>query len=479
MRMLICYSVFMGTIKRAWVYRLFSFSLLVLVAGGGCGVAWALSLAPSPWSATLDCQWQVPRLDCGFRPLAPVQIETVELTLDSGDNYPALPWRRFGDSGATSAILWLVDVSDPAREATVDAQRRVLEQWLPQLEDGHHRVGLAAFAGSFKTLTPIGDDPAAVLRGLESLTAAGHSTAFYQSLLTGLELLRWTSAERKSLWIFSDGIAEDTAYRHGDVVAAAQAAGVMIVGLGYPERESQRPQLQRLQRLAEETGGHFIAVEKQALPTQTLADILAVVDGGGNVSLQLPGFSGSQAATLKLYDSAGGVFTTALTLAGSTALPAAAFPDGTTQPLPLMPPAPAAQPQVVWPSTHWLLIGSGLAGIVLLTLWWLQQRPRVVCAELPLLARFEVLDSDKQLLVSRALCRLGRAPDNDLCFSNDSVSSHHAELQRRRDASFTICDLGSTNGVWVNGERVTSQRLKDGDLVELGEIPLRFWQFSQ
>lgn len=72
------------------------------------------------------------------------------------------------------------------------------------------------------------------------------------------------------------------------------------------------------------------------------------------------------------------------------------------------------------------------------------------------------------------LCRLGRLPDNDLCFENDSVSGHHAEIYHLPDGSFQICDLGSTNGTWVNGRRIQNQILNNGDIVELGEVRLHF-----
>lgn len=72
------------------------------------------------------------------------------------------------------------------------------------------------------------------------------------------------------------------------------------------------------------------------------------------------------------------------------------------------------------------------------------------------------------------LCRLGRASNNDLCFDNDSVSGHHAEIYHLPDGTFQICDLDSTNGTWVNGQRIHGQVLKNGDVVELGEVRLHF-----
>lgn len=71
-------------------------------------------------------------------------------------------------------------------------------------------------------------------------------------------------------------------------------------------------------------------------------------------------------------------------------------------------------------------------------------------------------------------CRVGRSQENDIRFDNDTVSSHHAEIYHLPDGSFQICDLDSTNGTWVNGQRVRAALLQNGDVVELGEVRLRF-----
>lgn len=91
-------------------------------------------------------------------------------------------------------------------------------------------------------------------------------------------------------------------------------------------------------------------------------------------------------------------------------------------------------------------------------------------------ARFIRTDSlgRGDLRLCSPLCRLGRASDNDIRFDNDSVSGHHAEVYHLPDGTFQICDLGSTNGTWVNGQRVRAKVLKSGDMLELGEVRLRF-----
>jgi pSer/pThr/pTyr-binding forkhead associated (FHA) protein len=66
------------------------------------------------------------------------------------------------------------------------------------------------------------------------------------------------------------------------------------------------------------------------------------------------------------------------------------------------------------------------------------------------------------------LLRIGRAPDNDLVPSDLSVSRHHAELRKSSSGKFEIVDLGSHNGTFVNGQRVTSATITEKDIVSVG-----------
>ncbi len=70
---------------------------------------------------------------------------------------------------------------------------------------------------------------------------------------------------------------------------------------------------------------------------------------------------------------------------------------------------------------------------------------------------------------------VGRAPDNAAALEGDDfASSHHARIELQRDGVWLL-DLGSTNGTWVNGERMDGRRkLTDGDVVRIGETELRF-----
>ncbi len=69
---------------------------------------------------------------------------------------------------------------------------------------------------------------------------------------------------------------------------------------------------------------------------------------------------------------------------------------------------------------------------------------------------------------------IGRADYNDLVIPDDSVSSAHAKLQRR-EGVWVLFDNESTNGTWVDGERVTDEAmLGPGAMVRFGEVSLMF-----
>jgi pSer/pThr/pTyr-binding forkhead associated (FHA) protein len=63
---------------------------------------------------------------------------------------------------------------------------------------------------------------------------------------------------------------------------------------------------------------------------------------------------------------------------------------------------------------------------------------------------------------------IGRGSDCDLCLHHSDVSRHHSLIHVRRD-EVILTDLGSSNGTFLNGQRVVSQAvLKTGDLLEIG-----------
>ena len=91
----------------------------------------------------------------------------------------------------------------------------------------------------------------------------------------------------------------------------------------------------------------------------------------------------------------------------------------------------------------------------------------------PIVGWLELPDGKRRLLDAET--RIGRAAKNNITLEDDSqISRHHATI-RHLDTAFILSDLGSANGVRVNGEPVlTPRELRDNDRIEIGNTPLRF-----
>jgi FHA domain/zinc-ribbon domain len=66
---------------------------------------------------------------------------------------------------------------------------------------------------------------------------------------------------------------------------------------------------------------------------------------------------------------------------------------------------------------------------------------------------------------------IGRHPDSDIFLDDITVSRRHAEIRRGSDG-FSLHDVGSLNGTYVNRERVERADLRSGDEIQIGKFKL-------
>lgn len=88
------------------------------------------------------------------------------------------------------------------------------------------------------------------------------------------------------------------------------------------------------------------------------------------------------------------------------------------------------------------------------------------------MARLRAEGSDPIQLTDRVVT-IGRDASNTISLAEPGVSKHHA-LLIREDDTHKLFDLHSANGTWVNGERITTAKLNDGDVVRFGPRELRY-----
>ena len=81
-------------------------------------------------------------------------------------------------------------------------------------------------------------------------------------------------------------------------------------------------------------------------------------------------------------------------------------------------------------------------------------------------------DSNR-FLIDSDITNVGRHPESDIFLDDITVSRRHAEI-RRSATGYTVCDVDSLNGTYLNRERIDEAPLVDGDLLQVGKFKLMF-----
>ena len=81
-------------------------------------------------------------------------------------------------------------------------------------------------------------------------------------------------------------------------------------------------------------------------------------------------------------------------------------------------------------------------------------------------------DAGREYTIEQAAI-LGRLNSNDIPIQDANASREHAKIYKQGNR-FAIVDLNSTNGTMVNGQRVTKRVLKEGDVIGIGVVHMRY-----
>ena len=451
----------------------------------------------------LECnQADQGRLDCKYRLLIPEPPLNIRATgaddavLDIS-NMRSYPW-----AGAKTAVLFVIDTSDPARENVVQNNIKHIKLLLNSIP-ANYEVGLATFDKDLRVEAPVGAPVSRIITAMNSIHAVGKTTELYRSMLRAIELLKNIQADRKAIFLFSDGQAEDKAYFHQDVVRSARLNNVIINGLGYPRSVSLSVALQTLRRLSEETGGVYVESDSEYnLPKTFLDSPYDNLDTGGEFSVDLGKLAkknvARQSITITLGTDIGDISAQVPVSFSTVASPVRPATPAITAVSPRTTPAQAPEIRIISQEPEaeeinlWLWYGIPIAlGILIVMVLIIligtfqQKAVKIPAAPAPGAATFKpyaylVVQDEKgtRYPITNTTWRVGRTRDNELALQDKSVSRRHAEIHRYSNGTFVIFDVDSLNGVYVNDEKIKKKKLEEGDIVEIGDIIMRFTLYS-
>ena len=453
-------------------------------------------------------------------------IEDVKVVVKGHSDDLAAKFEPYDAATHATTTAYLIQLMPNARRATLTQMGDAVVTFTSARE-GKRRFTAYTFSEGLSLVSDSGASNPEFVRQIIAIKPATSKIQLYKSALDAVEALAKEPGERKALVILGDGTTEDTDASHDQIVKAAKAAGVTIHSLGYYDAAAQRSNFEKLSRLAEETGGYAAEVKqgpgkdrdftKQIVTNRFTPELL---ENGGTLSVNLNGPAGTQTLVLSATLANG----EKLEAEQTVVIPAPPQPvfETTVEP---------SEPESESGGVGWLGLVAGLAVLLgggAFAALKFRQRQAAGAVDAPVEA-VEPPASAAQNIAAPETTRpkaptkpspppapaepsvvspppaehqakpavygwletvdgsaarrplptmnvsLGSDRDNDICLQNDSISRRHAVLHYNTETRrFVITDLGAGNGVVVNKTKYKSRELNDGDVVELGEVRLRY-----
>jgi FHA domain-containing protein/von Willebrand factor type A domain-containing protein len=316
-------------------------------------------------------------------------------------------------------------------------------------------------------------DPGPLREAIMAARSTGRFTALHDALYDASRYLRDAPRARKAIVLLTDGRDENSALNLDDALAVATGSGIPVFAVGMGRLEERT-----LRRIAKLTGGDYVPLDQASAVTLAGAienTPLAAVPPGSlarpTALVTTPATSPPRSRSGLWIALVGGVIVASVLLAfGLSRRPAAARPDLEPSKEADAAPPPAREPtaeDAVDPAFSPTVIGRlDATEEYLEKTIALHETPTLVVQGGPRSGQFYAL-------TEASITCIGRAKANDVVLDDVSVSAQHCRI-RYEDGRFVLHDLKSTNGSFVNEQRVSRHVLAAGDVVKLGETRLQF-----
>ena len=190
---------------------------------------------------------------------APADLMLVE---DGQPTVSAQSVRPFSATGRGLAVVVAVDASGSMAGAPMAEVKRAL---LALLHDAgpQDRVALVSFADDVRVDAPFGASPAELEAAIGRLAPRGRITELYKGVFKSLSLFTPDLPERRRLVVVSDGRDEGEAYELDDVIEQARRSEIPVDAMGLTRIDAKY--LSNLERLADLTGGSYALATEASL----------------------------------------------------------------------------------------------------------------------------------------------------------------------------------------------------------------------
>lgn len=467
---------------------------------------------PADGIAILDCDPGAPAPDDSCLVQLPPLMTRADLQTQGAAEFtfarPGSP--DFPDDVALSGTLVLIDTTPGqggARRGTFTQERALIKTFIENLPRGE-QVAIYGFSDTISQLNDFTTNTAVLAQTIDDLQLSGDNTRIRSSVLDAIDVLRErNNFLMKKILLITDGDEEGFAGAV-EIASAAVEAGIPISALGVEWRAigvSRTAQAEDyLESITDATQGETVMVrvrrtdEAREEVTDFAEQLRAARRGSGLILPQ----GEAQAATIFV--------TLKEPLPGGTG---ERSQEVRVQFTPENPPEPETDPEPAPDPNEGKIFGfdpmmvytaAAILGILLLgLLFFLLTRgkkeeeeafepieiddggaaevtavgadpdasTKMVAPKQRPIAYLMEGDGSTRHAVSGARTAIGRGNSNSVVIAHDSISRVHAELHRNRDGGFSVTDMDSLNGTFINGSRITgTQQVRAGEKIKFGEV---------
>ncbi|MCH9809435.1 MAG: FHA domain-containing protein [Alphaproteobacteria bacterium] len=474
--------------------RILALALAVCLCAGGAQTALAESIhaACAPKEEAEDEKIICQLRSTNGKALSDIKVEVTD-TEDDAVKFETSPYSWVNQtsvfyfvvqtSGVTSKELWrMTEFLDRAAYPV-----------------GKQMIGLATAGRSFKEEAAIGSSRLRldnIGRSLKKIEPSKKRSVILRSLEDAIEKAGEETADRRAVVVLTGTNPSESGVREGSLTDLARDKGVVLYFVSFGDKADNPSEL--LQGLGEKSHGEAFNVSDLSINElkEFASELSGRLENGSIVTIDATGLPADGEVTLSAdLEDTGDVTTDAISYTRLTEDPwhltlqkqvsdnlimllavlglgiggllviRSRFSGRRAQPVPVTAPAghagtPAGAP-IHAPADsleETRILGPGFSGSTPKPLAWLT---------------LEGSDAPAVPLYTGNL-RVGRDSASDIRLTNNSVHRQHAIIQMANDGVFSIHDLGTKNGIFVNGNRCGQKTLANGDLIELGEVKLRF-----
>jgi hypothetical protein len=433
-------------------------------------------------------------------------ITTVSATVKTGTAEQTVPaaWTSFASTPpANCAWLIVIDNSNPARQPTVAACVNEVRALLSALPKGD-AVMIASLSRDLVVESPFEsaqDQRDTALAAIKADGEASLTTLIYQNVKHGLtDHLARRSETRKCVVLLTDGKDETPGgpvavkARRDELIMEAKKLGIPVHSFGFAEKATEANYFADLKEASLQTGGmHAPAVvATRQLEASTWPTLIGVMHGGGTATLDLSALKEAAPVQLEVMTASGKKATVMISKdTVASALPSPPAPK--TEPVSPQPQVTASSPPA------WIWWAAGAAVLVLGVFVAARSKrgavekeiiaeapaktpqptrpepaaPAIVSPTTPLAYLERCDDAKTRHPVTSKGVIIGLGKHNDLKFGHENGPESQCVISLTNH-EWVVAEAGSGNAAVVNGKYYYQTTLSPNDVIEVGEIKLRF-----